>query len=201
MARRSLPAPERRQQILDAALEVFAAEGYGAARIEDVAARAGIAKGTVYLHFKDKQDLFEQLVIRLAQPILARAASDAVAEMPARVVLTTLFTLFRREVLGTSRKEIVRLVLAEGRRFPELAAFYHREVVTRGLVLIGGVLAAAARRGELRVPAIAATPHLVVAPLIMSLIWDGLFGAIAPLDLDSLFANHLDLLLVPEEKP
>lgn len=201
MPRRSLPAPERRQQILDAALDVFAAEGYGAARIEDVASQAGIAKGTVYLHFKDKQDLFEQLVMQLAQPILDRAATGARAGIPARMVLATLFALFRREVLETRRKEIIRLVIAEGRRFPELAAFYHREVVTRGLVMIGDVLVAAAKRGELRCPALAQTPHLVAAPLIMALVWDGLFGAVDPLDLDRLFATHLDQLLVPEESP
>src|SRR5512145_2061899 len=139
MARRDPEA--RRQAILDAALHVFAAEGFAAARLDHVADNAGVAKGTIYLHFKDKQDLFEQMVREAVSPVIARLEEVAkLPDMPTDLVLQRMFDAFRTEVLGTRRKHLLRLVLTEGPRFPAIAEFYHREVVSRGLRLMGEVL-------------------------------------------------------------
>ena len=193
--RRVLPAADRRQAILDAALDVFAEKGFASARLEDVASRAGIAKGTIYLYFTDKQDLFRNLVTLAAAPVLDRLTAIAAQDLPIALVLDGLFHLFRTEILGTRRKEIMRLVLTEGGRFPAIAELYHAQVISRGLPLMRPMLQRAADRGELASDAAARFPHLVIAPLLAGLIWDGLFSAFEPLDVEGLLNAHRELLL------
>src|SRR5262245_8153531 len=107
----------RRQAILEAALTVFAAEGFAAARLDHVAEQAGVAKGTIYLHFRDKQDLFEQMVREAVSPVIARLEALAqLPDLPADTVLQSVFAVFRTEVLGTRRKDLLRLILTEGPR-------------------------------------------------------------------------------------
>ncbi len=186
----------RRQAILEAALDVFAAEGFAAARLDHVADKAGVAKGTIYLHFKDKQDLFEQMVREAVSPVIARLEALAqLPDLPADAVLQGMYTVFRTEVLGTRRKDLLRLVLTEGPRFPAIAEFYHREVVSRGLKLMGGLLERAKARGELSAEGLARFPQLVVAPLILAVVWDGMFAALEPLDVEGLLEVYRKLLL------
>src|SRR5215470_19921839 len=83
----------RRQAILEAALAVFTAEGFAATKLDDVADRAGVAKGTIYLHFKDKQDLFEQMVREAVSPVIARLEALAqLPDLPVEGVLKGMFT-------------------------------------------------------------------------------------------------------------
>ena len=186
----------RRQAILEAALDVFAAEGFAAAKLDDVAEKAGVAKGTIYLHFKDKQDLFEQMVREAVFPVIARLEELAkLPDLPAELVLRAMFEVFRTQVLATRRKDLLRLILTEGPRFPAIAAFYHREVVARGLALMGELLNRARANGELSAEGLARFPQLVVAPLILAVVWDGLFAAIEPLDVEGLLAAQRGLLL------
>ena len=186
----------RRQAILEAALAVFAEEGFAAAKLDDVADRAGVAKGTIYLHFKDKQDLFEQMVREAVSPVIVRLEQLAkLPDMPLELVLGAMFEVFRTEVLGTRRKDLLRLILTEGPRFPAIAAFYHREVVARGLKLMGELLNRAKSKGELPVDGLARFPQLIVAPLLLAVVWDSLFAAIEPLDFKGLFEVHRGLLL------
>ena len=186
----------RRQAILEAALTVFTAEGFAAAKLDHVAERAGVAKGTIYLHFKDKQDLFEQMVREAVSPVIARLEALAqLPDLPADMVLQGMFNVFRTEVLGTQRKDLLRLVLTEGPRFPAIGEFYHREVVTRGLKLMGELLERAKANGELPAEGLARFPQLVVAPLLLAVVWDGLFAAIEPLDVKELLDVYRQLLL------
>ncbi|HKG76053.1 MAG TPA: helix-turn-helix domain-containing protein, partial [Beijerinckiaceae bacterium] len=140
IARRARSEEERQaklQAILDAALDVFAEKGFADTRLDDVAARAGVAKGTIYLYVESKQALFEALVRSgITAPLAAVEAQVLALDATAETMLRMLFAALRREVLQTRRKEIVRLVLAEAHRFPDIAAFYHREVVSRGMALL-----------------------------------------------------------------
>ena len=112
----------RKQAILDAALDVFAERGFEAARLDDVAARAGVAKGTLYLYFEDKEALFEEVVRGAVSPILERLDLLATApDLPTDKILENLFAVFEKEVLGTKRKLLLRLIIAEGPRFPRIA--------------------------------------------------------------------------------
>jgi AcrR family transcriptional regulator len=188
-------AQARRQAILDAALTVFAAQGYEAARLDDVAARAGVAKGTLYLYFKDKEALFEDLVRGAVTPIMERVGTAALApDMKPAQIVAMFFALFQREVLETKRKLLLRLIIAEGPRFPAIANFYYREVVARGMALMRTVATEAVARGEFSSDAAARFPQLIVAPLLLAVIWDGLFSKIEPLDVAGLLSAHCDLL-------
>ena len=192
---RKVEPEARRQAILDAALHVFAERGFEAARLEDVAARAGVAKGTLYLYFRDKEALFEELVRSAVSPIIEAVSRAASApDVPAHAILETFFALFQKEVLGTKRKLLLRLIIAEGPRFPKIAEFYHREVVTRGIGLMRSVAERAARRGEFAGDAAARYPQLIVAPLILAVVWDSLFARIDPLDVADLLRAHQEVL-------
>jgi AcrR family transcriptional regulator len=188
-------AAQRRQAILDAALTVFAERGYEAARLDDVATQAGVAKGTLYLYFADKEALFEDLVRSAVFPVIDRmTAATAAPGMTAAGFLGLFFSTFEREVLGTRRKLLLRLIMAEGPRFPRIAEFYYREVVSRGIGLMQGVARRAVETGEFTSDAAARFPQLIVAPLLMAVIWDGLFAKMHPLDMKGLLQAHLELL-------
>lgn len=185
----------RRQAILDAALLTFAEHGFEAARLDDVAARAGVAKGTLYLYFPSKEALFEGLVRASVVPIIERMSElAAAAEIPPKQAIETFFALFQSEVLGTSRKLLLRLIISEGPRFPAIAEVYYREVVSRGLALMRMLAESAVRQGEFSSDAAARFPQLIIAPLLMALIWDGLFARIDPLDVGRLLEAHVDVL-------
>jgi len=181
---------------LDAALDVFAEKGFADARLEDVAARAGVAKGTLYLYAESKQALFEALVRSgIVAPLAAIEAQVLALDAPAEVMLRALFAALRREVLETRRKEIVRLVIAEAGRFPDVAMFYHREVVGRGMTLLRRVAERAVERGEFRSDELVRFPQLAIAPAIVALLWANLFERFEPLDAEAMLDAHLGLLL------
>ncbi|WP_147181006.1 MULTISPECIES: TetR/AcrR family transcriptional regulator [Alphaproteobacteria] len=199
-ARKRRDPEERRAEILAAAFSLFSERGFAATRIEDIATRAGIAKGTVYLHFPDKEALFTSLAAGMASPILARmsamTASDAMAP---KTIIAGLYALAESEILGTDRRHMLRLLISEGQFFPVVAEFYHRNVLSVGLGMLRQVLQRAAERGELRNPALAAMPQLIFAPILMSVIWKSLFEPYEHLDTKALFETFLETLFLPSE--
>lgn len=185
----------KRQAILKAALNVFAEHGFEAARLDDVAERAGVAKGTLYLYFPDKQAMLEAIVRQAAAPVIAGvAALPAFPNLTFAQKLERLFRLFRHEVLGSERKLIIRLLISEGPRFPALAAFYHREVLSRVLTALEGMAQEAEARGELASAEITRFPQLIMAPLLLSVVWDGMFQKLDPLDIEAMLETHARLL-------
>jgi AcrR family transcriptional regulator len=192
---RKVDADTRRQAILDAALLVFAEHGFEAARLDEVAARAGVAKGTLYLYFEHKEALFEELIRGAVAPIIDTVSKVAAnPAVPPAAVLDAFFGMFEKEVLGTRRKLLLRLIIAEGPRFPAIAEFYYREVVARGLKLMRGVAERAVASGEFTSDAPARFPQLIVAPLLVSVLWDGMFSKIDPLDVGGLLRAHRQML-------
>jgi AcrR family transcriptional regulator len=185
---------ERRKAILDAALEEFAARGFEATRLDDVARRAHIAKGTIYLYFRDKESLFQELVRSMLTPLLGRLLDPRMAELPVRAVGEAIADLFVREIFGTRRKDVIRLIIAEGPRFPKIAEFYYHEVIERVLPVMRAIMTRAAARGELKSDALARFPQLLVAPALMAIVWEGLFSRFAPLDVSALMRAHIDNL-------
>ncbi len=187
---------ERIAEILAAALHEFFEQGFAAARLDAIAERAGIGKGTIYLYFDSKETLFEEAVRSMILPILERAQGIANAPQGAAAdVLRALLTTFYREVVSTERRRILRLLIGEGPRFPRLLEFYHREVISRGIGVIRQVLAYGVARGEFRATAAADYPQTVVGPALAGAIWKMLFDNLEPLDVDQLCEAHIDLLL------
>lgn len=201
-SRRQLASEQRRLAIIQAGLMVFAAQGFAATRLDDVAEKAGVAKGTIYLFFEDKEQLFEQIIIGAAAPVLEKVKVIADGDSaPIDAMLAAMFEVFRTEILGTERREIARLVLTEGGRFPRIAEFYHREIISKMLGIVRLVARRAHERGELSSDAIARFPHLVFAPMVMSLLWQGLFAKVEPLDVKGLLVAHRELLTGSPGRP
>jgi len=187
--------PGKREAILNAALEEFSARGFAAARLDDVARRAGVAKGTIYLYFRDKETLFQELVRAELSPVVAALEATPAADLPLRVVAERLITIFAREIFATHRKDVIRLVLTEGPRFPALAEFYYREVVGRVMAVIRALAQRALDRGELPNDALVRFPQLLGAPGIVAIIWSGLFDRWAKIDVEAFMRAYLDLIL------
>jgi AcrR family transcriptional regulator len=184
----------RRQAIVAAALEEFCARGFAATRIDDVAARAGVAKGTIYLYFDDKQALFREIVGTMLVPLVAVLEAPP-PDIPIREVLARFFDLFVREIYSTRRRDVLRLVMTEGPRFPELAEFYYRNVVERAIAAMRALLQRAHERGEISDDTLIRFPQLIIAPGMVAIIWSGLFDRFAPLDVTAMMRAHLDALL------
>ncbi len=191
---RALRAAERREAIVEAALEEFIARGFAATRLDDVASRAGVAKGTIYLHFKDKQTLFEELIRTAIVPMVERLAVAMPPDGSVRDTLEAFARIFIQEVATTRRGDIIRLIVAEGPRFPAIADFYYREVVSRGLAAMRALIEVGIARGEIRAPQLASFPQIVVAPALVGVIWKSLFERHSPLDVNEMLRVHLDLI-------
>src|SRR5881392_2749422 len=128
---RAQKSAARREAILAAALDEFAAQGFAAARLDDVARRAGVAKGTIYLHFRDKEALFQELVRSVLSPLVGMLEAIAQVDAPLRTLAERIVDVFVDEIYATRRKDVIRLIITEGPRFPKLAEFYYREVLSR----------------------------------------------------------------------
>jgi AcrR family transcriptional regulator len=194
LSSRAARAAERRQAIMDAALDEFIARGFTATRLDDIARRAGVAKGTIYLHFKDKESMFEELVRTAIVPLIGRLTSPPPPGASIRGALEGFALAFIQEVVGTRRGDIVRLIIAEGPRFPSIADFYYREVISRGLAGMRALIELAVRNGEISQPELARFPQIVVAPAIVAVIWKSLFERHSALDAIEMFRVHLDLI-------
>jgi AcrR family transcriptional regulator len=185
----------RRAAILKAALDEFCEKGFAATRVEDVAARASVAKGTVYLNFKDKQALFEELIRSLLGTHLVRL--EAVHLENGRGMRDTIEAIglpIVEAVRAGRLGELMRLMIAESGRFPQLAEFYYREVVARAMEAIRGMAREAIRSGELSGEQLMRFPQIIGAPVVVTLLWTTLFDKFAPLDSRGLLQAYLDLV-------
>jgi AcrR family transcriptional regulator len=188
-------AAERRGAIVAAAMDEFIARGFAATRLDDVAKRAGVAKGTIYLHFKDKESMFEELIRTAIVPLVSRlGAAPLRPDATVRDMVEGFARTFIEQVATTQRGDIVRLVVAEGPRFPAVADFYYREVVSKGIAGMRAMIELGIARGEIRNKELARFPQILVAPALIAVIWQGLFSKHAPLDAIAMLQVHLDLI-------
>ena len=161
---------DRPEQILKAALEVFGECGLANARLQDIAERAGVSKGTIYLYFPNKEELFREMVRQTAVAAIERAEQVVTHGTPTVQLVTFMrgyWTFVRSPVFST----IYRLVLGELHQFPDLAKFYAHEVVARGQKLLSGIIRRGVDAGEFREidPMVAA--RMLVALIVMNGIW------------------------------
>jgi AcrR family transcriptional regulator len=198
---RAKRSAERRAAILAAALEEFSARGFAATRLDDVARRADVAKGTIYLHFADKETLFQELLRTELGPVVDAVTRVSHADIRLRQSAEQLIEVFARENFETRRKDVIRLVITEGTRFPVLAEFYYHEVIARVMETIRSMLRRAVERGELKSDALVRFPQLLGAPGIVAIIWSGLFDRFEPIDIRALLRAHFDVLFNSEGSP
>ncbi|MBK9080831.1 MAG: TetR/AcrR family transcriptional regulator [Rhizobiales bacterium] len=185
----------RPAELIEAGLREFLDNGYAAARLEDVARRAGASKGTIYRYFADKQALFQACVRSRIGPALDDfpAVVDSF-EGSTRALLAHLFATMHRRIVASDMPHLFRIIVAEGGRFPDLAALYHRETVARGAALVERIVARGRARGEVRAGAAADLPIVLIGPALLGVMWRILFQRIAPLDGEALLAAHVDLV-------
>jgi len=139
--------------------------------------------------------LFQELVRTMISPIVGALEAAQLADLPARAVAETIAELFSvREVFATRRKDVIRLIIAEGPRFPELAEFYYHEVIARVTAAMRTLMTRAVARGELPNDALARFPQLMIAPALVAVVWNSLFERFSPLDVRELLRAHIDIL-------
>jgi AcrR family transcriptional regulator len=184
----------RNEQILAAAFDVFAAHGYAETRLDEVARRAGVAKGTIYLYFKDKEQLFRAVVQSLVQKRFDAIAGTfkGTAEQLLRELLSRIYS---QVVRNEKVRSIVRLLIAESGRFPQLTEIYHREIIAPAMKAVGQVLMRGIASGEFRKTAAVKFPQLLAAPGALAIMWRLLHGERHRLDLDAYSKAHLEFVL------
>jgi AcrR family transcriptional regulator len=187
----------RPAEILEAALASFKERGFAATRLEDVAARAGVTKGTIYLYYPSKEELFKAVVRGKLVPNLQRLEAALSEPGPAAALLEQLFAIWARDLVPSPVSVLPKLVIAEAGNFPELARFYLETVVHPGLGLIASVLRRGIAGGEFRPVDVDHVVYSIIGPLLLTALWKHSLG---PHDDRSLDAHavgraHLDLIL------
>ena len=188
----------RPAELLDAALDTFRERGFAATRMADIASRAGVSKGTIYLYFPSKEAIFEALVRTSLLPVIERIQVAMAAEAgTATARLGLLVQAFTQVTADPRLVALPRLVLAEAGNFPDMARFYRREVVARGLDLVAGILEQGMMAGEFRRLDPLVTARLYLAPMVLSTLWRATFAAVeeAPLPAETVLGLHLELFL------
>ena len=162
----------RPQELTDAALALFVEKGYAATRLDEIAARAGVSKGTLYLYFSSKEELFKAVVREGLLPLLAEGETlVANAPGPASELFRTIVVRWWEVVGDNPIGGISKLIFAEARNFPEITRFYAEEVIDRGKRLLAAALQRGIDSGEFRPFNPDDLVHIVFSPLMMRLIW------------------------------
>lgn len=188
----------RPAEILDAALAVFAEKGYAATRMDDIAQRAGVTKGTIYLYFQSKDAVFRSLVQEsIGATIEGVAAAAASFEGSAADLLRMVLRGVGAFARTGDRVVLPKIIIAEAGNFPALAEFYRHEVIDRGLGVLASVIARGIARGEFRAVVPEHAARLCIGPILVAVFWRTTFGRFdtVPYDLDGLIETHIDVLL------
>jgi AcrR family transcriptional regulator len=170
----------RPQELVSAALTLFVERGYAATRLEDVAAAAGVSKGTVYLYFANKEELFKAVVRENLLPALSEGAEMVDAFDGDTPSLLREFFFGWWELIGSAPVSgLTKLIMAESSNFPDIAQFYQAEVIERADALFARILARGVARGEFRATDVALTTTALSAPMIFLMLWKHSFGPCA----------------------
>jgi len=188
---------ERPQEIIEAAFLEFSKNGYAVTTLDQVAERAGVTKGTIYVYFENKEHLFISMVREAV-----KATMDTVEDMferhdgsTADLLREQFSFIYDHIVRDRRRREVVRMLIAEAPRFPELADRYHAEILRPCLDMLRQAIQRGVDRGEIRNSAIVEQPQVVIGPIALVDVWMMLFDYRQPLDLKAYFNAHLDMVL------
>lgn len=194
---RRLRKDARPSELTAAALDLFVEKGFSATRLDDVAKRAGVSKGTLYLYFDNKEALFKAVIEEGIVPTLA-AAEQRLAEHSGSAVTLLRNLLFGwwQQIGGTRLAGVPKRIVSESRNFPEIAQYYHDNVIVRGRALLRTALQRGIARSEFRPLDIEAAIDVIIAPLLMLVIWRfSLCFCAQAINPDTYLATHFDLLV------
>jgi len=188
---------ERPQEIIEAAFTEFSRNGYSTTTLDQIAERAGVTKGTIYVYFESKEHLFISMVREFTKPTM-----ETVHDMfkthdgsTADLLRAQFSFIYEHLVEDRRRREVVRMLIAEAPRFPELADRYHAEILRSCLDMLRQAIQRGVDRGEIRNSAIIEQPQVVIGPIALVDVWMMLFDDRQPLDLKAYFNAHLDMVL------
>jgi AcrR family transcriptional regulator len=197
MARNGRRKEQRHEEIVEAALEEFAVKGYAETRLDDVASRAGISKGLVYVYFKTKEELFKAVIRSFIIPRVDALIREVErSRRSSEEMLRGPLLSFMKEFAKSRKRIVVRLLIAEGPKHPDLLDFYHREVISRGMRLVRLILTRGVTSGEFRPSPYQDFPQLFVAPMLLAMIWQMLFARHQALDIDRYLDAHIAIVLL-----
>lgn len=188
---------ERPSELVSAALDLFVDRGFAATRLDDVAARAGVSKGTLYLYFESKEALFKAVIEEAIVPLLA-AAEDEIAgyEGDSIDLLRRLLFGWWEQIGATRLAGVPKLLIAEARNFPAVAQYYHDTVIVRGRGLLRTILQRGIARGEFRLLDLETTIDVIYAPLMMLVVWrSSMCFCAKETDPATYLKTHFDLLV------
>jgi AcrR family transcriptional regulator len=191
---------ERPDEILAAALAVFTKDGFSGARLDEIADRAGCTKGTIYVYFDSKEELFKAVVRKLLVPHFRKVDQVLRDESLDTVTRITLFVrgAYREIVEGTSHAAMMRLLIADGPKFPELVEFYHSEIGRVGYELMQKTLERGIARGEIRPIAADVAPAVIFGPILGETMRSLLRADLVlprAVSIDQMIEVHLDIML------
>jgi len=189
---------DRPREICAAALEVFAEKGFAAARLDEIARRAGVSKGTLYLYFNTKEDLFRAVVRDTVAPNIELLQKALVAiELPFADVVRMFLARFADMTSRVPVGAVAKMVIGESRNFPELAKVWHDQVASRALAMLGGLILKAQERGEVREGDPRLHAFSLVGPMLMGVLWRETLQPAggAPIDLEKLAKQHAETAL------
>ena len=191
-------AEDRPREICTAALDVFAEKGFAAARLEEIARQAGVSKGTLYLYFKDKEDLFRAVVRDTVAPnIEVIRASLADTEMTFAEVVRLFLPRFAEITGRVPVGAVAKMVIGESRNFPELAKVWHDHVASRAIGMIADLIERAQTKGEVRPGDPRLHAFTLMGPMVLGLLWRETLQPAggAALDLEALARQHAESVL------
>ena len=199
------PKRERRKEarpgeLLDAALDLFVEKGFSATRVEEVAARAGVSKGTLFLYFQSKEDLFKAVVREnIANKFPTWQEEFLTFEGSSSDMLRYALVSWWERIGNTRASGITKLVMSEAQNFPEIAEFYQEEVIKPGNAMIRRILERGVQSGEFRDIDLEQAVHIIVAPMIFLMMWKHSMGACAAsakiVDPEQFIHMQVDVLL------
>lgn len=189
---------DRPKDICAAALELFAEKGFAAARIEEIARRAGLSKGALYLYFPTKEALFRAVVRDAVVPnIDAIRQGIAATRLPFADLVRILLSRFAETVTALPLGAVAKMVIGESRNFPELARVWHDDVVLRAVGLLSGLIAEAQERGEVRPGDPRIHAFSLMGPMLIGVLWRETFTpvGVAEIDLPAIARQHAETVL------
>jgi len=189
----------RPQELLDAALAAFVEKGFAATRIEEVAARAGVSKGTLYLYYPSKEELLKAVIGHYLAARIAEGAAQADSFIgPATDLLRGMLVDWWGQLYDSPAAGVFKLVITEVRNFPDIAEYYAREVIGPAHALVSGILRRGMAAGEFRSVDVDNAVHSLILPLVMICLHRHSLGACPGdwhLDGQAFIARHIDLVL------
>jgi AcrR family transcriptional regulator len=189
---------ERPGDIIAAALQIFAEKGFAGARVEEIAARAGLSKGSVYLYFPTKEALFRAVVRDALVPDIEKLRTALLAlDLPFPDLLRSFLPRLAQIVANVPIGAVAKMVIGESRNFPELARVWHDEVVLKGIGLLGDLVERAQGRGEVRPGDPRIHAFSIMGPMLIGVIWRETFTPVggAAVDLGAIARQHAETIL------